>query len=75
MAEPIRRLPDAELEVMQALWACGGPATRVVCISCAPATLGYMAQWAEAVDLFPGRRILRRWSYFPNKIKEVYYGA
>ena len=23
-----RRLPDAELEVMQALWACEGPATR-----------------------------------------------
>lgn len=28
MADPIRRLPDAELEVMQALWACDGPATR-----------------------------------------------
>ena len=28
MSEPIRRLPDAELEVMQALWDCGGPATR-----------------------------------------------
>lgn len=24
----IRRLPDAELEIMQALWACGGPAAR-----------------------------------------------
>ena len=23
-----RRLPDAELEVMQALWACEGPASR-----------------------------------------------
>ena len=24
----IRRLPDAELEIMQALWACAGPASR-----------------------------------------------
>jgi len=24
----IRRLPDGELEVMQALWACGAPAAR-----------------------------------------------
>lgn len=28
MAHSMRRLPDAELEVMQALWACDGPATR-----------------------------------------------
>ena len=28
MNDPIRRLPDAELEVMQALWACPTPATR-----------------------------------------------
>ena len=24
----IRRLPDAELEIMQALWVCAGPASR-----------------------------------------------
>ena len=28
MSETIRRLPDAELEVMQALWACQTPAVR-----------------------------------------------
>lgn len=28
MPNSIRRLPDAELEVMQALWACEGPTTR-----------------------------------------------
>lgn len=28
MRDTIRRLPDAELEVMQALWACDGPVTR-----------------------------------------------
>ena len=28
MHQPIRRLPDAELEVMQALWACEVPAGR-----------------------------------------------
>lgn len=28
MSNFIRRLPDAELEVMQALWACQAPATR-----------------------------------------------
>lgn len=28
MAESIRRLPDAELEVMQALWACTPPVAR-----------------------------------------------
>lgn len=28
MDQPIRRLPDAELEVMQALWACEVPADR-----------------------------------------------
>lgn len=27
MPQTIRRLPDGELEVMQALWACGGPAS------------------------------------------------
>lgn len=26
--EEIRRLPDSELEVMQALWSCGVPASR-----------------------------------------------
>ena len=28
MNTPVRRLPDAELEVMQALWDCGAPASR-----------------------------------------------
>lgn len=28
MKPPIRRLPDAELEVMQALWSCTPPAAR-----------------------------------------------
>ena len=28
MKETIRRLPDAELEVMQAVWACPPPAAR-----------------------------------------------
>lgn len=28
MEDPIRRLPDAELEVMQAVWACEPPASR-----------------------------------------------
>ncbi len=28
MNTPIRRLPDAELEVMQALWRCQAPAAR-----------------------------------------------
>lgn len=28
MNQPIRRLPDAELEVMQALWDCEAPAGR-----------------------------------------------
>ena len=28
MNQPIRRLPDAELEVMQALWDCEPPAAR-----------------------------------------------
>lgn len=28
MTENIRRLPDAELEVMQAVWACDSPAAR-----------------------------------------------
>ena len=28
MNESIRRLPDAELEVMQALWSCPSPAAR-----------------------------------------------
>lgn len=28
MKSPIRRLPDTELEVMQALWACTPPAAR-----------------------------------------------
>ncbi len=28
MNHPIRRLPDTELEVMQALWACDVPAAR-----------------------------------------------
>lgn len=28
MAERIRTLPDAELEVMQAVWACAVPAKR-----------------------------------------------
>lgn len=28
MENPIRRLPDAELEVMQAVWACEPPAAR-----------------------------------------------
>lgn len=28
MSEPMSRLPDAELAVMQALWAAGGAATR-----------------------------------------------
>ena len=27
MSRSIRRLPDGELEVMQALWDCGGPAS------------------------------------------------
>ena len=29
MKDSIRRLPDAELEVMQAVWACKSPVTRV----------------------------------------------
>ena len=29
MKDSIRRLPDAELEVMQAVWACKSPITRV----------------------------------------------
>ena len=28
MHDPIRRLPDAELEVMQAIWQCSSPAPR-----------------------------------------------
>lgn len=28
MSAPIRRLPDSELEVMQALWNCSPPVTR-----------------------------------------------
>ena len=28
MSESMRRLPDAELEVMQAIWACEAPAAR-----------------------------------------------
>ena len=28
MTETIRRLPDAELEVMQAIWACTPPVAR-----------------------------------------------
>ena len=28
MTGSIRRLPDAELEVMQAIWACTPPVTR-----------------------------------------------
>ena len=28
MKDSIRRLPDAELEVMQAVWACKSPVTR-----------------------------------------------
>ena len=28
MSFSLRRLPDAELEVMQAVWDCSGPATR-----------------------------------------------
>lgn len=28
MKEKIRRLPDAELEVMQAIWSCDSPAAR-----------------------------------------------
>lgn len=28
MAESIRRLPDAELEIMQAIWACTPPVAR-----------------------------------------------
>ena len=28
MKDTIRRLPDAEMEVMQALWACAAPAAR-----------------------------------------------
>lgn len=28
MSQPIRRLPDAELEVMQAIWACTPPVAR-----------------------------------------------
>ena len=28
MKQPIRRLPDAELEVMQAVWACEPPVFR-----------------------------------------------
>jgi len=28
MSNPIRRLPDAEQEVMQAIWACKAPAAR-----------------------------------------------
>lgn len=28
MSEPIRRLPDSELAVMQAVWACEPPVTR-----------------------------------------------
>lgn len=28
MSQSIRRLPDAELEVMQALWSCEAPAAR-----------------------------------------------
>ena len=28
MKDPIRRLPDAELEVMQAIWACKAPVAR-----------------------------------------------
>ena len=28
MKNPMRRLPDAELEVMQALWQCEAPASR-----------------------------------------------
>ena len=28
MTRDIPRLPDSELEVMQAIWSCGGPATR-----------------------------------------------
>ena len=28
MCDALRRLPDAEQEVMQALWACDGPADR-----------------------------------------------
>ncbi|MBR2928322.1 MAG: BlaI/MecI/CopY family transcriptional regulator [Oscillospiraceae bacterium] len=28
MKETIRRLPDAELEVMQAIWACAAPVAR-----------------------------------------------
>lgn len=28
MPNPIRRLPDAELEVMNAVWACEAPASR-----------------------------------------------
>lgn len=28
MTQPVRRLPDAELEVMQAVWACEAPSAR-----------------------------------------------
>lgn len=28
MTQPVRRLPDTELEVMQAVWACESPAAR-----------------------------------------------
>ncbi len=29
MADPIRKLPDTELEVMQAIWQCAPPVARV----------------------------------------------
>ena len=73
----IERLPDGELEVMQALWDCGGPAVRmdveqVLPRKLAPTTLLTVLTRLEEKGFLSTEKEGRRCRYTPLVSREEY---
>lgn len=82
MKDPIRRLPDAEQEVMQAIWACKPPVARTdiekILFSShpmAPTTLLTLLTRLSDKGFLSIEKVGRRSLYTPLVSQEVYLAA
>ena len=79
MPSPIRRLPDAELAVMQALWACETPAARADIAArlapMAPTTLLTLLTRLEKRGFVRIEKVGRVSRYFPRIAQQEYLAA
>ncbi len=78
--KPIERLPDGELEVMQALWDCKAPAARtdveaVLPRKLAPTTLLTVLTRLEEKQFLSSEKEGRRCRYTPLVTREAYLAA